>query len=85
MRKAAKQGKGRAVHKNDTLESPSQDEGIADRDGRAADAAVSVESAASERVFSVGGLVVTMTRNRLSGDRVADNVFLHESMKHNLW
>ena len=46
--------------------------------------AVQASSAASERVFSVG-LVVTKTRNRLSGDRVADIVFLHESMKHNLW
>ncbi|CAM9707545.1 unnamed protein product, partial [Sphacelaria rigidula] len=46
--------------------------------------AVQASSAACERVFSVGGLVVTKTRNRLSGDRVAD-VFLHESMKHNLW
>ena len=34
-------------------------------------------SAASERVFSVGALVVTKSRNRLSGDRVADIVFLH--------
>lgn len=47
--------------------------------------AVQASSAASERVFSVGGLVVTKTRNRLSGERVEDIVFLHESMKHDLW
>ena len=29
--------------------------------------------------------MVTKTRNRLSGDRVADIVFLRESMKHDLW
>lgn len=47
--------------------------------------AVQASSAASERVFSVGGLVITKHRNRLSGERVADIVFLHESMKHDIW
>lgn len=47
--------------------------------------ALQASSATPERIPSVGGLVVTITRNRLSEDRVADIVFLHESMKHNLW
>ena len=42
-------------------------------------------SAASESVFSVRELVVTKHRNHLGGERVADIVFLHESMKHNIW
>lgn len=42
-------------------------------------------SAASERAFSVGGRVVTKHRNRLGGERVADIVFLHESMKHDIY
>ena len=48
--------------------------------------AVQASSAASERVFSVGGLVVTRKRNhRLGGERAGDIIFLHESMKHKLW
>ena len=42
--------------------------------------AVEVSSAASECVFSLGGLVVNKTRNRLSEERVGDVVILHESM-----
>lgn len=44
--------------------------------------AVEALSAASEHIFSLGGLVVTKTRNRLSGGRVGDIVVLHESMKY---
>ncbi|CAN0433173.1 unnamed protein product [Laminaria digitata] len=47
--------------------------------------AVQASSAASERVFSQGGLVVTKKRNRLSGEMVGDIVFLHERMKFKLW
>ncbi|CAM9196766.1 unnamed protein product, partial [Sphacelaria rigidula] len=47
--------------------------------------AVQASSAACERVFSAGGLVATKTRNRLRGVRVADIVFLHENIKHDLW
>ena len=47
--------------------------------------AVQASSAASERIFSVGGLVVTKKRNRLGVERVGDTIFLHESMKNKLW
>ncbi|CAN0004468.1 unnamed protein product, partial [Sphacelaria rigidula] len=47
--------------------------------------AIQASSAASKRISSVDGLEVTKTRNGLSGERAADIVFLHESVKHNLW
>ncbi|CAM9894052.1 unnamed protein product, partial [Sphacelaria rigidula] len=46
--------------------------------------AVQASSAASERVFCVGGLVVTKSQNRLSIAAVCCCVFLHESMKHDI-
>lgn len=47
--------------------------------------AVQASSAASERLFSQAGLVVTAKRNRMTGDTAADIIFLHESLKHKLW
>ena len=47
--------------------------------------ALQASSAASERVYSVGGLVVTKKRSRLGGERVGGIIFLHESIKHKLW
>lgn len=47
--------------------------------------AVGASPTASEHVFSPSGLVATETRYRLNVDRAADIVFLHESLKHELW
>ncbi|CAN0493112.1 unnamed protein product [Scytosiphon promiscuus] len=47
--------------------------------------AVQASSAASERLFSQAGLVLTDKRNRMSGETAANVVFLHESIKHELW
>ena len=44
--------------------------------------AIQASSATPERAFSVGGLVATKKRNRLSGERVGGIIFLHEGMKH---
>ena len=46
---------------------------------------IQASSAASERVFSVGGLVGTKKRNLLGGERVGDMFFLHEGVNHKLW
>ncbi|CAM9287942.1 unnamed protein product, partial [Sphacelaria rigidula] len=45
--------------------------------------AVQASSVAFERVLSVGGLVVPITRNPRSSDRVLDIVCLQENFKHN--
>ena len=47
--------------------------------------AVQASSAASERLFSVGGNTITKKRNRLSGEMAADIIFLHETLKNKLW
>lgn len=49
--------------------------------------AVQASSAASERLFSVDGNTVAVAekRNRVSGERAADIIFLHENMEHKRW
>ena len=47
--------------------------------------AVQASTAASERLFSQAGVVVTSNRNRMSGDTAADITILPESIKHKLW
>ncbi|CAN0515879.1 unnamed protein product, partial [Laminaria digitata] len=47
--------------------------------------AVQASSAASQRLFSVGGNTITKKHNRLSGEMTADIIFLHDTLKNKLW